>query len=96
MMMTVSLLINNKKENSFSYVLGQAYYAGGSERSGQQILGPPKGKDNDKNVTKVFEAARKQGATEAHDDQSNSSSHKKQEKPFSGAGHSLSKKRQKE
>jgi len=67
---------------------GQAFYAGGSERSGQQILGPPKGRDNDKNVTKLFEAARKQGATEAHDE-SASSSGAKREKPFTGAGHSL-------
>ena len=73
------------KENC--YVLGQAFYAGGSERSGQQILGPSKDKDNDRNVRKVFDAARKQGATEAHDDES---SRKKQEKPFAGAGYSLS------
>jgi UBX domain-containing protein 1 len=71
-------------------ILGQAFYAGGSERSGQQILGPPKGKDNDKNVTNLFEAARKQGAKEAHDDETASSSHTKKEKPFTGVGYSLS------
>lgn len=70
-------------------LLGQAFYAGGSERSGQQILGPSKNKNNDKNVTNVFEAARRQGATEAHDDKSASSSQAKKEKPFTGAGHSL-------
>ena len=72
----------------YSNRLGQAYYAGGSERSGQQIIGPPKGKNNDKKVTNVFEAARRQGATEAHDDES-ASSRTKKEKAFTGAGYSL-------
>jgi UBX domain-containing protein 1 len=72
-----------------SVLIGQAYYAGGSERSGQQIIGPPKSRNNDKNVAKIFDAARKQGATEADDNESASSSHKKNEKPFAGAGYSL-------
>lgn len=72
--------------------LGQAFYAGGSERSGQQIIGPPKPKNNDKNVTKIFESARKQGAMEADDDdddQDGHSSRAKKEKAFSGVGYSL-------
>ena len=64
---------------------GQAFYAGGSERSGQQILGPPKRQDTDKQVTKVFDNARKQGATEVQENESRS----KQEKPFTGTGYSL-------
>ena len=71
--------------------LGQAFYAGGSERSGQQIIGPPKNRNNDRQVEKIFESARKQGATKAQDDDSASSSpHRKDAKPFSGAGYSLS------
>lgn len=70
-------------------ILGQAYYAGGSERSGQQIIGPPKAKDNDKKVAKLFEAARKQGAMEAEDDEDDPSSHTRKEKPFGGMGYTL-------
>jgi UBX domain-containing protein 1 len=66
--------------------LGQAFYAGGSERSGQQIIGPPKNRNNDKKVEQLFDAARKQGATEAQD---NDAARKKNEKPFAGAGYSL-------
>ena len=68
----------------FLFVLGQAFYAGGSERSGQQIIGPPKPKDNDKKVTKIFEAARKQGAMEADEDEDGPSPHAKKEKAFVG------------
>ncbi len=38
---------------------------------------------------KLFEAARKQGATVAHDDESASSSRTKKDKPFTGVGYSL-------
>jgi UBX domain-containing protein 1 len=65
---------------------GQAFYAGGSEQSGQQIIGPPKNRNNDKKVEQLFDAARKQGATEAQD---NDAARKKNEKPFAGAGYSL-------
>jgi len=45
---------------------GQAFYAGGSEHSGQQILGPPRkkegGEDANKLVESVFEQARQFGA----------------------------------
>jgi UBX domain-containing protein 1 len=67
--------------------LGQAFYAGGSERSGQQIIGPPK-PNVDKKVTKLFEAARKQGAMEAEDDE-HGSAHTKKEKAFGGVGYTL-------
>ncbi|CAF3343861.1 unnamed protein product [Rotaria sp. Silwood1] len=77
------------KEGESSDEEGQAFYAGGSERSGQQILGPPKPKDMDKKVTKIFEAARKQGAIEADDDEHGSSSQTKKEKPFTGVGYTL-------
>ncbi len=41
---------------------GQAYYAGGSETSGQQILGPPKKKDGRDFVKEMFKKAREHGA----------------------------------
>lgn len=36
---------------------GQAFYAGGSEHSGQQVLGPPRGRRGDI-VTEVFRTVR--------------------------------------
>lgn len=36
---------------------GQAFYAGGSEHSGQQVLGPPRGRRNDI-VTEMFRTVR--------------------------------------
>ena len=71
------------------FCLGQAFYAGGSERSGQQILGPSKGKGNDQKVTKIFEAARKLGAMEADEDNEGASSQTKREKAFAGTGYTL-------
>lgn len=35
---------------------GQAFYAGGSEHSGQQVLGPPRKKSD--MVTKLFKSAK--------------------------------------
>jgi len=77
-----------QKDEHSSDEEGQAFYAGGSERSGQQILGPPKAKDTDKKVNKIFEAARKQGAVEADEDE-DGSSHTKKEKAFAGVGYTL-------
>ncbi|CAF4344183.1 unnamed protein product, partial [Rotaria socialis] len=80
-----------QKEENSSDEEGQAFYAGGSERSGQQIIGPPKAKDVDKEVAKLFVAARKQGAVEADDDgdDDNGSSSQMKKKPFAGVGYTL-------
>jgi len=44
---------------------GQAFFAGGSTSSGQQILGPPKGKKDKKDIVgDMFKAAREAGAEE--------------------------------
>lgn len=40
----------------YFFVTGQAFYAGGSERSGQQILGP--GKSRKDIVTEMFKSVR--------------------------------------
>lgn len=74
--------------NKLFHSLGQAFYAGGSERSGQQIIGPPKDKGVDKKVTSIFEAARKQGAMEADEDEQESSQTKR-ERAFGGVGYTL-------
>ncbi|CAF4363711.1 unnamed protein product, partial [Adineta steineri] len=87
----INTVNNFKHDGDDSDDEDQAFYVGGSERSGQQIIGPPKSRDNDKKITNVFEAARKQGATETHDDKSTSasSSQTTKEKPFTSAGYSL-------
>ncbi|PVD33771.1 hypothetical protein C0Q70_05031 [Pomacea canaliculata] len=52
-------------ENSSSEEEGQAFYAGGSERSGQQVLGPSKRKDKSNVlVSDIFKSAKEHGAEE--------------------------------
>lgn len=41
---------------------GQAFYAGGSERSGQQVLGPPKKNPIKDYVSEIFRSAQESGA----------------------------------
>lgn len=43
-------------------VLSFRFYAGGSERSGQQILGPPKKKSSHEVVEDLFKGAKEHGA----------------------------------
>lgn len=45
----------------FCWTLWQAFYAGGSERSGQQVLGPPR-KDPKDFVSNIFKSAKESGA----------------------------------
>ncbi|XP_046367672.1 NSFL1 cofactor p47-like [Haliotis rufescens] len=54
--------MKDKEEDSDSDE-GQAFYAGGSERSGQQVLGPPKKKSEpDEVVDTLFKSAKEHGA----------------------------------
>ncbi|CAG9792482.1 unnamed protein product [Diatraea saccharalis] len=64
---------------------GQAFYAGGSERSGQQILGPGKGRKDF--VTEMFKSVRERGAVAFDDDPSPSASRGRA--IFSGVGYRL-------
>jgi len=64
---------------------GQAFYAGGSETSGQQILGPSKKKKN--TAQSLFDAAKEHGAEVV--DTSLSSSAKPKPAMFHGAGFKL-------
>lgn len=50
---------------------GQAFYAGGSERSGQQIIGPGKGRKDI--VTEMFKSVRERGAVVFDDEPSSTS-----------------------
>ncbi|CAK1589763.1 unnamed protein product [Parnassius mnemosyne] len=63
---------------------GQAFYAGGSERSGQQILGPGKGRKDI--VTEMFKSVREQGAV-VFDNEPTSSGRGRG--AFSGVGYRL-------
>ncbi|XP_022672597.1 NSFL1 cofactor p47-like isoform X1 [Varroa jacobsoni] len=57
--------LNNGSGSSDSEEEGQRFFAGGSEHSGQQVLGPPGRKKLDANelVQSIFEQARAHGAT---------------------------------
>lgn len=50
---------------------GQAFYAGGSERSGQQVLGPPKRKNFKEQLTDMFRMAQEHSS---HEQQPNAAS----------------------
>lgn len=45
---------------------GQAFYAGGSDRSGQQVIGPPKRKDFRDQLTEIFRLAQRNTAIHDH------------------------------
>ncbi|KAH7968407.1 hypothetical protein HPB52_008266 [Rhipicephalus sanguineus] len=71
---------------------GQAYYAGGSEQSGQQIIGPGRKPDNKEDiVADMFKAARTHGAVimEPEVDDKPGKSAGAGGSSFSGAGHKL-------
>lgn len=60
---TLGSLNQQQQQQSSSDDEGQAFYVGGSEKSGQQVLGPNKEKADPNEVIKnVFKAAREQGA----------------------------------
>ncbi|XP_049881331.1 NSFL1 cofactor p47 [Pectinophora gossypiella] len=63
---------------------GQAFYAGGSERSGQQILGPGKGRRDI--VTEMFKSVRERGAVVFEDEPSTAG---RSRGVFSGVGYRL-------
>ena len=64
---------------------GQAFYAGGSDRSGQQVLGPPRKKDPEKIVKSMFESAKKHGGQVVEPEEPP----KHQSVPFKGTGNRL-------
>ncbi|KPJ03579.1 UBX domain-containing protein 2B [Papilio xuthus] len=77
--------IQNLKESSVdTNETGEAFYAGGSERSGQQILGPGKGRKDI--VSEMFRSVRAQGAV-VFDNEPTSSS--RGHGVFSGVGYRL-------
>lgn len=55
--------LNDAASSSDDEEQGQAFYAGGSERSGQQVLGPPKRNPIKDYVSEVFRSAQQSGAS---------------------------------
>lgn len=83
---TISNLKPEDSESS-SEEEGQAFYAGGSERSGQQVLGPPRKKQSaDKLVDTMFKAAKEHGAETVEE---STSLHTNKASSFRGAGYRL-------
>lgn len=73
------------QESSSDEEEGQAFYAGGSERSGQQILGPGKGRKDI--VSEMFKSVRERGAVVFDDEPSSTS--RGRSGVFSGVGYRL-------
>ncbi|XP_063701644.1 NSFL1 cofactor p47 [Culicoides brevitarsis] len=58
----------NDAESSSDEEQGQAFYAGGSERSGQQVLGPPRKNPMKDYVSEVFRSAQQIGGQSSADE----------------------------
>ncbi|CAB4022702.1 NSFL1 cofactor p47 [Paramuricea clavata] len=78
------------QENEDSDEEGQAFYAGGSETSGQQIVGPPRKKKekSDEMTQNIFDAAKRHGA-EVVDRSQEAGDKKKKTSAFRGSGFRL-------
>jgi len=84
---TLGSLKNDERERQGdSDEEGQAFFAGGSDRSGQEILGPPRKKDPEKIVKEMFESAKQHGG-QAVDEAASSS--RRREQAFVGSGFRL-------
>ena len=72
-----------KPESSSSDEEGQAFYVGGSTRSGQQVLGPSKNSENsDELISNMFKAVKEGGFEMTNEERQNEI--KKQFQPFKG------------
>ncbi|XP_036167487.1 NSFL1 cofactor p47 isoform X2 [Myotis myotis] len=67
---------------------GQRFYAGGSERSGQQIVGPPRKRSPNELVDDLFKGAKEHGAV-AVEQMTRSPGETSKPKPFAGGGYRL-------
>ncbi|XP_026116079.1 NSFL1 cofactor p47-like [Carassius auratus] len=68
---------------------GQRFYAGGSEHSGQQIVGPPKKKSPNEVVEDLFKGAKEHGAVPVDKAGKGPGESSKSGKPFVGGGYRL-------
>ncbi|XP_041971560.1 NSFL1 cofactor p47 [Aricia agestis] len=79
--------LNELQDSSSEDEEGQAFYAGGSERSGQQILGPSKGPKDI--VTEMFKSVKERGAVVFDEEPSSTSRGGRGGGAFSGVGYRL-------
>jgi len=84
---TLDSLRQQQDSGASSEEEGQAFYAGGSERSGQQVLGPSKKKNADELVSSMFKSAKEHGAEVV--DQTEEEKRKKHVNTFVGTGFRL-------
>ncbi|CAH3031522.1 unnamed protein product [Pocillopora meandrina] len=69
---------------------GQAFYAGGSDTSGQQILGPPRKKQTSNDITQgIFDDAKRHGAEVVADEDVVGRQGARHQPVFKGAGYRL-------
>lgn len=80
--------LNNSSSGDEGEEKGQAFYAGGSQASGQQILGPPRKNPIKDYVSEVFKQAQS-GNMEQFDTNESSSSSEPVVRSFSGTGYRL-------
>ncbi|KAK3591874.1 hypothetical protein CHS0354_005078 [Potamilus streckersoni] len=81
--------IRAEEESDSSEEEGQAFYAGGSERSGQQVLGPPRKKGENKGlVDDLFKSAKEHGA-QTLDSSESQNSPGREKAAFRGTGYRL-------
>ena len=80
--------LNNSSSGDENDEKGQAFYAGGSQASGQQILGPPRKNPIKDYVSEVFKQAQS-GNMETFDGSESSSSSEPGIRSFSGTGYRL-------
>ncbi|XKL66902.1 hypothetical protein PGB90_010322 [Kerria lacca] len=83
---TLSSLKHEQDSGESSEDEGQAFYAGGSEHSGQQVLGPSRGRRSDI-ISEMFRSVREFGAEVVETRSSDPKS--KQSRIFSGTGYRL-------
>lgn len=84
---TLDSLKNKSDSENSDEEQGQAFYAGGSTHSGQQVLGPSKRRDPDEIVSEMFKAAKEHGAEVV--DPSEEAKKKKKFPAFKGTGYRL-------
>lgn len=80
--------LNNSSSGDEGDEKGQAFYAGGSQHSGQQILGPPRKNPIKDYVSEVFRQAQS-GNMEHFDSSESSSSSEPAARSFAGTGYRL-------
>ncbi|KAM7327137.1 hypothetical protein ACRRTK_013504 [Alexandromys fortis] len=81
-------VLNPRLKDSLTEIFQFRFYAGGSERSGQQIVGPPRKKSPNELVDDLFKGAKEHGAV-AVERVTKSPGETSKPRPFAGGGYRL-------